>query len=106
VNSPVVDAVPVAVFNLSPTGVALRTKKRLPPDSSCISEFQIPGHKATIRCPGDVGLGRISRDAGVRFRQRTARHRAKALDQWLANGIDRKTREPPKWRWKVDRLAR
>ena len=104
VNSPVVDAVPVAVFNLSPTGVALRTKKRLPPDSKLYFEFQIPGQKATVRLSGDVVWQDIEGRAGVRFASVPASSR-KALDQWLANADRQENAEPPEVAMEVDRFG-
>jgi CheY-like chemotaxis protein len=90
VSSPVVDTAPVTLLNLSPTGTALQTKKRLPPDSKLYFEFQIPGQAATVRLAGNVVWQDIDGRAGVQFASVPAASR-KALEQWK----DRMDREDP-----------
>jgi CheY-like chemotaxis protein len=104
VNSPVVDAVPVALFNLSPTGAAVRAKKRLPPDSKLYFEFQIPGQKTTVRLSGDVVWQDIEGRAGIRFASVPASSR-KALDQWLENADRAENAEPPEVAMEVERFG-
>jgi CheY-like chemotaxis protein len=90
VTSPVVDTADVTLLNLSPTGTALQTKKRLPPDSKLYFEFQIPDQAAKVHLAGSVVWQDIDGRAGVQFVSVPAASR-KALDQWH----DRMEREDP-----------
>lgn len=104
VSSPVVDEAPVTLLNLSPTGTALRSKKRLPPDSKLYFEFQIPGQTAIVRLSGNVVWQDIQGRAGIRFASVPAASR-KALDQWLER-VDRDDiEEPPEVSMDVDRFG-
>jgi len=104
VSSPVVENAPVTLLNLSPTGTALQSKKRLPPDSKLYFEFQIPGQVATVRLSGNVVWQDVQGHAGIRFASVPAASR-KALDQWLER-VDRDDiEEPPEVSMEVDRFG-
>ncbi len=81
VSSPVVDTAAVTLLNLSPTGTALQTKKRLPPDSKLYFEFQVPDQAALVRLAGNVVWQDIDGRAGIHFASVPAASR-KALEQW------------------------
>ena len=104
VSSPAADAVPVSLFNLSPTGTALQAKKRLPPDSKLYFEFQIPGQAATVRLSGNVVWQDVHGRAGVRFASVPAASR-KALDQWLATADRIEPEELPEVAMEVERFG-
>jgi PilZ domain len=104
VSSPVVEEAPVTLLNLSPTGTALRSKKRLPPDSKLYFEFQIPGQNALVRLSGNVVWQDIQGRAGIRFTSVPATSR-KALGEWLER-VDRdEIEEPPEVSMEVDRFG-
>jgi CheY-like chemotaxis protein len=103
-SSPAADAVPVALFNLSPTGAAVRAKKCLPPDSKLYFEFQIPGQKATVRLSGNVVWQDVQGRAGIRFASVPASSR-KALDQWLENTDREENAEQPEVAMEVERFG-
>jgi CheY-like chemotaxis protein len=104
VTSPAVDSVPVSLFNLSPTGAAVRAKKRLPPDSKLYFEFQIPGQKSTVRLSGNVVWQDVQGRAGIRFGSVPASSR-KALDEWLETTDRDEVAEPPEVAMEVERFG-
>ena len=104
VSSPVVEEAPVTLVNLSPTGTALKSKKRLPPDSRLYFEFQIPGQTATVRLSGNVVWQDVQGHAGIRFASVPAASR-KALDQWLESVHRDEIEEPPEVAMDVDRFG-
>jgi CheY-like chemotaxis protein len=103
VSSPAVDTVPVTVFNLSPTGTAVQSKKRLPPDSKLYFEFQIPGQTAIVRLSGNVVWQDVQGRAGIHFASVPASSR-KALDQWLENTDRDAPEELPEVAMEVERF--
>jgi len=103
-SSPAADAVPVALFNLSPTGAAVRAKKRLTPDSKLYFEFQIPGQKATVRLSGNV----VWQDVQGRAESGLLVCRRPRVRHWISGWkapIAKKTRNPRKSPWKWTDLA-
>jgi CheY-like chemotaxis protein len=81
VSSPTVDTAAVTLLNLSPTGTALQTKKRLPPNSRLYFEFQIPDQASTVRLAGSVVWQDIDGRAGIQFASVPAASR-RALQLW------------------------
>jgi CheY-like chemotaxis protein len=104
VTSPVVEDAPVTLLNLSPSGTALQSGKRLPPDSRLYFHFQIPGQDAAVRLSGNVVWQDIQGRAGIRFASVPASSR-KALEQWLER-VDRDAlEEPPEVSMDVERFG-
>ena len=81
-SSATLPAAPVMLLNLSPTGTAVQSRDRLPPDSKLYFEFKIPGQTATVRMSGDLVWQDLQGRAGIRFANVPATSR-KALDHWL-----------------------
>ena len=104
VSSPAVETAPVTLFDLSPTGAALKAKKRLPPDSKLYFEFQIPGQTATVRLSGNVVWQDIEGRAGIRFASVPASSR-KALDQWLQRADRDEEEEIPEVAMEIERFG-
>ncbi len=104
VSSPVTDEVPVTLVNLSPTGIALKSSRRLPPDSKLYFEFEIPGQSAKVRLSGNVVWQDVQGRAGIRFASVPASSR-KALDQWLERSDRDEIQEPPEVAMEVERFG-
>ena len=104
VSSPAVDTAAVTLLNLSPTGTALQTKKRLPPDSKLYFEFQIPDQAATIRLAGNVVWQDIDGRAGIQFGSVPAASR-KALEQWHDRMEREDTGDDPEVAMEVERFG-
>ena len=104
VSSPAVETAPVTLFDLSPTGAALKAKKRLPPDSKLYFEFQIPGQAATVRLSGNVVWQDVEGRAGIRFASVPASSR-KALDQWLQRVDQDEEEEVPEVAMEIERFG-
>jgi len=77
-----VEATPVTLLDLSPTGTALLAQRRLPPDSKLYFEFQAPGQTATVRMAGNLVWQDLQGRAGIRFSNVPAASR-KVLESWL-----------------------
>jgi CheY-like chemotaxis protein len=104
VSSPAVDIDAVTLLNLSPTGTALQTKKRLPPDSKLYFEFQIPEQASTIRLAGNVVWQDIDGRAGVQFASVPAASR-RALQQWQDRMEREDTGDDPEIAMEVERFG-
>lgn len=77
-----VEATPVTLLDLSPTGTALLAQKRLPPDSKLYFEFQAPGQTAIVRMAGNLVWQDLQGRAGIRFSSVPTASR-KVLENWL-----------------------
>ena len=77
-----VDAAPVTLLDLSPSGTAILSQRRLPSDSKLYFEFQAPGQNATVRMSGNLVWQDLQGHAGIRFSNVPAASR-KVLENWL-----------------------
>ena len=98
-------AAPVMLLDLSPTGTALQTRDRLPPDSKLYFEFKVPGQTATIRMSGDLVWQDLQGRAGIRFANVPASSR-KALDGWLQDNQSGQASLPVEEQLEVERFER
>ena len=77
-----VDAAPITLLDMSLSGTAILSQRRLPSDSKLYFEFQAPGQNATVRMAGSLVWQDLQGRAGIRFSNVPAASR-KVLENWL-----------------------